>query len=92
MFGKNPETWKNGSPIFHLRDGMAPFLIFVGSKTYPVIIESNNTFLSALKKYQPGAKPIVVMKKKHIPMMLQFYKSRNKGYQEIITFISQQAL
>jgi len=92
MFGNDPEKWKNGSPIFHLRDGLAPFLIFVGSKTYPVIVESNNTFMKALMKYQPATKPIIVMKKKHIPMMLQFYKSRNKGYQEIVNFITVQAL
>jgi len=88
MFGRNPDTWKDGSPMFHLNQYMQPFLIFVGTKSYPVIYESNKEFFDALKKYQPDSKPIIEMKKKHIPMMLQFYNSENRGYEEILRFLS----
>jgi acetyl esterase/lipase len=87
MFGQNPEGWKDGSPVFHLNENMKPFLMFVGTKTYPVIYESNKEFFEALKKYQPETKPLIEMKKKHIPMMLQFYNSKNRGYEEILEFL-----
>jgi len=88
MFGRDPEGWKEGSPIFHLNENMKPFLMFVGTKTYPVIYEANKEFFEALKKYQPESQPIIEMKKKHIPMMLQFYNSKNRGYKEILGFLA----
>lgn len=87
MFGRNPEVWKEGSPVFHLNGKMKPILMFVGTKTYPVIYESNKTFFEAAKKYQPDLHPIIEMKKKHIPMMLQFYNADNRGYADIIEFM-----
>jgi len=88
MFGQDPERWKDGSPIFHLNGDMKPVLMFVGTKTYPVIIDSNKAFFEAVRKYRPQSQPIIEMKKKHIPMMLQFYNSDNSGYKEIIDFMN----
>jgi acetyl esterase/lipase len=87
MFGQHPDGWKDGSPVFHLNENMKPFLMFVGTKTYPVIYESNKEFFEALKRYHPETKPLIEMKKKHIPMMLQFYNSKNRGYEEILGFL-----
>jgi acetyl esterase/lipase len=87
MFGQHPDGWKDGSPVFHLNENMKPFLMFVGTKTYPVIYESNKEFFEALKRYHPESKPIIEMKKKHVPMMLQFYNSKNRGYEEILGFL-----
>jgi acetyl esterase/lipase len=88
MFGRDPDKWRDGSPIFHLNGSMKPFLMLVGTKTYPVIYEGNKEFFEALKKYQPATDPIIEMKKKHIPMMLQFYNSKNKGYEDILRFLA----
>ena len=87
MFGRNPEDWKDGSPLFHLNGNIKPILIFVGTKTYPVIYESNKVFMDSLRKYHPASKPMIEMKKKHIPMMLQFYNSDNRAYDDIIEFM-----
>ena len=87
MFTSNPEIWKDGSPIYHLREGMPPFLLFVGGKTYPSITESNYDFLSALQKYQPETRLITVKNKKHVPMITQFLYTGNKAYKEIIRFM-----
>ena len=87
MFTNDPENWKRGSPIYHVREGMPPILLFVGGKTYPSITESNNGFLSAVKKYQPDTKLITVKNKKHVPMITQFLYTGNKAYKQIISFI-----
>lgn len=90
VFTHDPQIWKNGSPFFYLRDGMSPFLIYVGGRTYPSIKEGNNDFLKALKKYHPGTQLITVKHKKHVPMITQFLYTGNKAYKEIIRFMSSQ--
>jgi acetyl esterase/lipase len=87
MFTSTPQTWKDGSPIYKLREGMGPFLIYVGGKTYPSITESNNDFLSAIKKYQPDTQLITVKNKKHVAMISQFLNTGNRAYKEIIKFM-----
>jgi acetyl esterase/lipase len=87
MFTSDPQTWKDGSPLYKLRAGMPPFLIFVGGKTYPYITESSSDFSNALKDYQPDIKIITAKKKRHIPMITQFFNTGNKTYKEIIGFM-----
>ena len=86
-FSKNPKAWKDGSPFYHIHSGMSPFLLFVGGKTYDVIKEDCAAFQSSLKKFQPDVELIEVKGKKHIPMILQFFNSRNKAYRKIVEFV-----
>ncbi len=82
----DPETWKKASPIFYLDEETPPFLIYLGKKTYPSITTANKRFLEALKPYQPQVEP-VLLNKKHIPMMTQYFWPWNDRYQEIIDFM-----
>lgn len=87
LFSQDPSIWKKGSPIFHLKKDMPPFLMFVGTKTVPVIIQGSNDFLKALKPYYPETKLIEVKGKHHVGMIFQFLNRRNKAYIEIINFM-----
>lgn len=89
MFSRNPEIWKQGSPIYHMREGMPPFLIYVGGKTYPSIKEGNIDFLKALKTYQPNTQVLTVKNKKHVAMISQFLNTGNRVYREIIDFMGE---
>ena len=91
LFSKDPETWKKGSPIFHLHKGMPPFLMFVGTKTVPTIMEGTTEFLKALQPYQPGAPLVIVKGKHHVGMIFQFLNKHNKAYKNIINFIKQES-
>ena len=91
LFSKDPEIWKKGSPIFHFKKNMPPFLLFVGTKTVPTIIEGTTNFLKALQPYQPGAPLVIVKGKRHIGMIFQFLNKRNKGYKDIIGFINKES-
>lgn len=82
----DPETWKKVSPIFYLNENTPPFLIYLGKKTYPSITTANKRFLEALKPYQPQVEP-VLLNKKHIPMMTQYFWPWNDRYQEIMDFM-----
>ncbi len=86
-FSKNPTTWKEASPLYHLHAGLPPFLIYRGGKTYPSIIKSNDKFAEALQPYGSMMDYRVQPGKKHIPMILQFLFSWNPRYREIVRFL-----
>lgn len=86
-FSKTEEVWKNASPINHLHTGIPPFLIFLGTHTYPGITQDNNSFLPALKKFQSDAKLILKKRKNHYEMIYQFWNSQNKIFNEITYFM-----
>jgi arylformamidase len=83
---ENPENWKAASPLYFLNDEMAPFKIYVGSKTHESIRVSNAAFIKDLKNYQPDAS-LEILNKKHVPMMSQFFFPWNDRYNEILKFI-----
>ena len=80
-------NWKDASPIYFLSEKAPPFLMLVGTKTFPSIITQNKAFVKELNKYQPNVQ-IKYLPKKHIAMMSQFFLPSNKNYKEIIDFIN----
>lgn len=85
-WGNNPENWRNGSPIYFLDSNDPHFMIYVGKKTYEVITTSNDSFINQLHKYQPDVQPII-LNKKHIPMVLQYFFPGNERVNEIRNFM-----
>ena len=86
-FTHNPAIWKKATPLYYLNSRIPPMLIYRGGKTYPSIKESNEKFITALKKIAPGTSYQVLKGKKHVPMILQFFWSANPRYKEIIQFM-----
>jgi len=84
----NPENWKEASPLYFLDKNSPKFMIYIGSKTYESIKVSNERFLNKLHEFQPNVRPIV-LKKKHIPMILQYFFPWNNRYDEIKKFIEE---
>ena len=88
-FSQNPEIWKKGSPIFHLHKGMPPFLIFIGSNTYPAIASGAHDFMSALQNTAPETRLIEKKGRGHIGMIFQFALPWNQAYKEVLQFMKQ---
>lgn len=86
-FTTNPEVWKKASPVYYLSKETAPFLIFVGGSTYPLIKTDNNRFLNSLIKFQPDTKIIKVKRRTHVGMIAHYINPVNKGYKQIINFM-----
>ena len=84
---KDPDNWKDASPIYFLDKTAPPFLIYVGEKTYPSIITQNASFVDALKPFQPDVKQLF-LDKKHVAMMSHYVFPWTKRYDEILEFIS----
>jgi len=79
-------NWKDASPIYFLSEKAPPFIIYVGTKTYPSILSQNKDFVNELNSYQPTVE-INYLPKKHVPMMSQFIYPWNKRYAELVEFI-----
>ncbi|WP_028121984.1 alpha/beta hydrolase [Epilithonimonas tenax] len=85
-WSKDPEKWKQASSIYFINEKTPPFLIYVGEKTYPSIKVANENFLKVLKPFQPDVKPIM-LNKKHVPMILQYFLPWSKRLDEAADFI-----
>ncbi|MEJ6792621.1 MAG: alpha/beta hydrolase [Lacinutrix sp.] len=85
---KNPENWKDASPIYFVDETTPPFLVYVGNKTYPSIIKHSASFVKVLEPFQPNIKQIF-LNKKHVPMMSHYIYPWTKRYDEIIAFMNE---
>lgn len=85
-WSKDPQNWYEASPINFLDQNSPPFLIYVGTKTYPSITAANEHFLKKLNEFQPEVKPIF-LKKKHIPMILQYFFPWSDRFDETKKFM-----
>jgi acetyl esterase/lipase len=83
---KDPNQWKDASPIYFLNESTPPFLIYVGDKTYNSIKVANSRFLKALKPFQPAANEIG-LNKKHAAMVTQYFYPWSDRFDEIIKFM-----
>ncbi|MGJ8593302.1 MAG: alpha/beta hydrolase [Aquaticitalea sp.] len=82
----NPENWRDASPVYFLDADAPPFLMYVGEKTYPSIIQQNKTFLDKLHKFQPNVN-IHYLNKNHVPMMSHYFFPWVDRYDEILEFM-----
>jgi acetyl esterase/lipase len=89
-FTTDKKQWIEASPIYHLRKDLVPMLVLTGEKTYPNIKESNERFVKESSEKGNEVKHVVVRRKRHIPMIFQFYYSGNHLYKEIIDFMKMQ--
>lgn len=87
VFGNDPEQWKKTSPIYHLKKDSPPFIQLVGGRTFYAVRKLNDMFYDQLKIYQPNTLFIIIKRRRHIPMIFQFYNSRAKAYGHILNFI-----
>jgi acetyl esterase/lipase len=89
-FTSKPALWKDATPLYHLHQKMPPMLIYRGERTYPSIIKSHEKFIRELKERNASHTYHVLDGKKHVPMITQFFRSRNPLYNEIIEFMKKE--
>jgi acetyl esterase/lipase len=82
-FGDDQAGWKLMSPIYKLKPGAPPFLMFIGEKTLPGISSSAARFRKRVQAV--GQEPLyqVLPGKHHVAMVLQLYWKNNVIYREL---------
>jgi acetyl esterase/lipase len=86
-FGTDPAGWKAVSPIYKVRPGLPPFLIFQGGRTYPSISVSTTRFRQRLRETEQEPKFLLIPKKKHVAMVTQLFWKHNIIYQELLKLV-----
>ena len=87
-FSSNQETWKNGSPLYYLKNINNPFLILVGERTYPAIkLQSKRLYDELLLANKP-TEFNTIKRKKHVAMISQMIFRNNQLYDVILKFMS----
>jgi acetyl esterase/lipase len=89
-FTDSPEVWKNFSPIYFLNGNEIPMLLMEGEKTYPGIRLTVERFRKEAEANNTDLTYSFYKKKKHIPMITQFFWTWSKGYEDVLGFIKKE--
>lgn len=88
-FTANPAEWKKASPLYYLHQNMPAFLIYKGERTYASIEKSHAKFVKALPAYTSRFTYHELKRKRHIPMITQFFWTWSPRYKEILSFMGE---
>ncbi|MBO0938663.1 alpha/beta hydrolase [Fibrella sp. HMF5335] len=86
-FGTDPEGWRAASPLFKVRAGLPPMLLFAGGETYPSIAAGTKAFHEKLDAVGVMNKYQVLPGKKHVPMVKQLFWKHNIIYRDLLTLV-----
>jgi acetyl esterase/lipase len=89
-FTTDPLIWRQSSPIFFLEEGQIPMLILEGEKTYPSIQAGRGRFMKVVEEKNLDVSLEIYPKKKHIPMITQFFWTWSRGYDDVLGFMGVQ--
>lgn len=91
-FGKDPEGWRAVSPLFKVRPGLPPMLLYTGERTYPSILTGTKAFYDKLRAAGVSAQYRVLPRKKHVPMVTQLFWKNNVIYRDLLPFVGAKRL
>ncbi|MFY0605710.1 MAG: alpha/beta hydrolase [Cyclobacteriaceae bacterium] len=87
-FSEDPEVWKAYSPVYQLSENLkTPFLILEGERTYPAIKQGDQAMYKSLQLHEIPVSMHVSDRKKHAPMITQFFLGSNSIYGVVLPFI-----
>lgn len=89
-FTDDPQVWRAYSPIYFLNENQLPILLLEGERTYPGIRLTVNRFREAAEERGTDLAYSYYKKKKHIPMITQYFWTWSKGYDDVLDFIQKQ--
>jgi acetyl esterase/lipase len=90
-FGKNRETFKNASPIQHIRAGQPPFLIILGDHELPGCDGLQaNAFCKALKSKEVHSHILIVPRRNHMSIIVNAVMDTDPVTRAMFSFIDTQ--
>lgn len=89
IFSTDIAIQKMASPLYQLHRGIPPVLIYAGARSYPSIITSCRKLNDSLDVYNVSHTYHLLKRKKHIPMITQFFNTYSSRYREIKAFMKQ---
>lgn len=86
-FTNSPVVWKKASPLFLLQKNDIRYYILHGGKTYPAVFGDSEDFHKKNIEIGNSSEIHTVGKKKHIGMVLLFFRKHNKEVKKVVAFI-----
>ncbi len=87
IFTRHEKTWDKLSPVNFLHNASCPFLIFMGSHSYPFLLQDNQLFIEKLKQRGTAYSSEMIPGKSHSQMIRQMEDAANPLYQKMLGFI-----
>jgi dipeptidyl aminopeptidase/acylaminoacyl peptidase len=87
VFGKDPKVRRDASPLFQIRERVAPFLITYCQWDYPTLPAQAREFHAALKKANVPAELIFVPRENHISEIVNVPNDNDPTAATIVKFI-----
>lgn len=88
VFTDVPNNWKDAAPVHFIDHTPVPFLIMVGSETYPYLAFDNAIFITQLDKHEIYNKHFTLRGKNHRDMVTRMIDGKDEAYYKIISFIN----
>jgi len=93
IFSEDTANWRRNSPLYLVnRQTKTPFLILIGGRTYPSIKSGSKDFADKLSENGVYVEIHDLPKRKHIPMISQFFWKKNATYDTIMKFLEDNSL
>ncbi len=87
-FSKDSKTWKDNSPLYQVPEELTtPFLILTGGRTFPTIKQGSTAMAKKLGANGTPVNTKVFEKKKHVPMITQFFFKNSDVYDTVLPFV-----
>lgn len=88
VFTDVPTNWKDAAPVHFIDSTPVPFLIMVGSETYPYLAFDNAIFITQLDKHEINNTHFTLRGKNHRDMVTRMKDGKDEAYEKIISFIN----
>lgn len=86
-FTNSPVVWKKASPLFLLQKNNIQYYIMHGGKTYPAVFGDSEDFHKKNVELGNSSQIHTIGRKKHIGMVLLFFRKHNKEVKKVVAFI-----
>jgi dienelactone hydrolase len=87
VFTDTPSNWKDAAPVHFIDNTPVPFLIMIGSETYPYLTFDNAVFITQLDKHDIANKHYTLRGKNHRDMVTRMKDGNDEAYSRILEFI-----
>ncbi len=87
VFTDIPSNWKDAAPVNFIDHTPVPFLLLIGSETYPYLTFDNAVFITHLDKHNIDNKHYTLRGKNHRDMVTRMKDESDEAYGRILEFI-----
>ena len=87
VFTDIPTNWRDAAPVHFIDHTPVPFLIMIGSETYPYLTMDNAVFITQLDKHEISNTHFTLRGKNHKDMVTRMKDERDEAYERILEFI-----